>query len=74
MIRGFRLIARDSESRALRQVIAAAITAELERQGHTGGSHIDVDAMAGAIDHALNPPASSAEGKHPDELNATNDD
>jgi hypothetical protein len=30
--------------------------------------------MASAIDDALDPPAPTGEGRHPDELNATNDD
>ncbi|MHA6689645.1 hypothetical protein [Devosia sp. A449] len=55
-----------------RQVIAAAITKELERQGQAAS--IDVAALARVIDAALTPPPSDGEGRHPDELNATNDD
>lgn len=57
-----------------RQAIATAIKAELERQAQNGAVRIDVDALAEAIDIALDPPAPAGEGRHPDELNATNDD
>jgi hypothetical protein len=57
-----------------RQAIATAITIELERQAQAGASRVDVEAMASAIDDALDPPAPTGEGRHPDELNATNDD
>ncbi|MET3927024.1 hypothetical protein [Devosia sp. 2618] len=58
--------------RSRRQTIATAISAELERQGH-GGAHVDVRALAQAIDVALEPAAPISEGKHPDDLNANND-
>ncbi|MCR6670646.1 hypothetical protein [Devosia ginsengisoli] len=67
-------MAMDDEGGARRQAIATAITAELERQAHDGAVRIDVDALAEAIDMALDPPAPAGEGRHPDELNATNDD
>ncbi|SEP65786.1 hypothetical protein SAMN05428969_0340 [Devosia sp. YR412] len=54
-----------------RQAIATAITAELERQGKHG---IDVDALAEAVELALDPAPPASEGKRPGELNATNDD
>ncbi|QDZ12516.1 hypothetical protein [Devosia ginsengisoli] len=57
-----------------RQAIATAIKAELERQAQNGAVRIDVEALAEAIDIALDPPAPAGEGRHPDELNATNDD
>jgi hypothetical protein len=57
-----------------RDTIAAAITAELVRQDQDGAPDVDIDALADAIDAALEPPAPAHEGKHPDELNATNDD
>jgi hypothetical protein len=57
-----------------RQAIATAITAELERQALAGASRVDIDALAQAIDEALDPPPPANEGRHPDELNATNDD
>ena len=59
---------------ARRDTIAAVIVAELERQGGDAAQGVDVDALADAIDDALNAPAPADEGKHPDELNATNDD
>jgi hypothetical protein len=57
-----------------RQAIATAISAELERQALDGAARVDVDALASAIEDALDPPPPANEGKHPDELNATNDD
>ena len=57
-----------------RQAIVTAITAELERQARNGAARIDVEALAQAIDDAIDPPPPAAVGRHPDELNATNDD
>jgi hypothetical protein len=57
-----------------RQVIATAISAELERQARDGAVRVDVDALAAAIDEALAPDLPPEEGKRPEELNATNDD
>lgn len=57
-----------------RQAIATAITAELERQALAGAARVDVDAMATAIEEALDPPPPANEGRRPNELNATNDD
>ena len=57
-----------------RQAIATAISAELERQALAGAGRVDVEALATAIDEALDPVAPASEGKRPDELNATNDD
>lgn len=54
------------------ETIATAIAAELERQAREGAVRIDVDALAAAIDGALDPPAD--EGTRPEDLNATNDD
>lgn len=65
-------MAMDDDPR--RSAIATAIEAELNRQAHTDTARIDVDALAGAVDEALDPPPPAAEGKRPDELNATNDD
>ena len=64
-------MAMADEGGARRQSIATAIAAELDRQGAGG---IDVDALAEAIEDALDAPAPADEGKHPEELNATNDD
>lgn len=56
------------------EAIVTAIAAELERQAQAGAARIDVDALAQAVEHALDPPPPMAEGRRPDELNATNDD
>lgn len=74
MSRGFPSMAMDDDNGGRRQAIATAITAELERQAHDGEWRVDVAALAEAIDIALDPPAPASEGRHPDELNATNDD
>jgi hypothetical protein len=57
-----------------RQAIATALSAELERQAQSGASRVDVDALAEAVDRALDPVPPEGEGKRPSELNATNDD
>jgi hypothetical protein len=57
-----------------RQALVTALAAELERQAQSGASRIDVDALALAVDLALDPAPPAAEGKRPAELNATNDD
>lgn len=57
-----------------RQAIVTAISAELERQASAGAVRVDVEALASAIDEALDPAPPASEGRHPDELNATNDD
>lgn len=57
-----------------RQAIVTALRAELERQGRDGVTTVDIDALAEAIDIALEPLAPASEGRRPDELNATNDD
>ncbi|MBU1304659.1 MAG: hypothetical protein KKF33_03955 [Alphaproteobacteria bacterium] len=57
-----------------RSIIAAAITAELARQAEAGKTGVDIEAMAGAVDEALEGPPQIDEGKRPNELNATNDD
>ncbi len=57
-----------------RQAIATALAAELERQAQSGASRIDVDALAQAVEAALDPSAPVDEGRRPSELNATNDD
>ncbi|WP_240231678.1 hypothetical protein [Devosia lacusdianchii] len=68
-------MAMDSEEPARRQTIATAIAAELERQALDGAARIDVDALANAIDDALEAvDLPMAEGTRPEDLNATNDD
>ncbi len=61
-------------SQMRRQAIATALAAELERQAQSGASRIDVEALASAVENALDPDPPLAEGRHPSELNATNDD
>lgn len=65
-------MAMDDESGARRETIATVIATELERQARDGAARVDVDALATAIDIALDPPAD--EGTRPEDLNATNDD
>ena len=57
-----------------RDTIATVIAAELERQAHGGAARIDIDALADAIETAIAEHGDINEGRHPDELNATNDD
>ena len=68
-----------------RGTIAEVISSELDRQAHDGAIRVDVPALAEAIDVAIagdidpaGPTSGDAapidEGKHPDELNANNDD
>jgi hypothetical protein len=73
--RGYRPMETASHLPAMRrQAIATALTAEVERQAHAGASRIDFDALAEAVDVALEPEPPISEGKRPSELNATNDD
>lgn len=64
----------DDHAAIRRQAIATALTAELERQAQSGASRVDVDALAEAVETALDPVPPEGEGKRPSELNATNDD
>lgn len=57
-----------------RQAIATAISAELDRQAKDGEIRVDVEALAEAVDLALEPTPPASEGKRPSDLNATNDD
>jgi hypothetical protein len=57
-----------------RAAIGAAIATELERLARDGAVRIDVEALADAIEVAIAGHSDVGEGKHPDELNATNDD
>ena len=56
-----------------KQAIATAITAELERQARDGEPRVNVDALAEAIEIALDPVPPASEGTRPEDLNATND-
>lgn len=67
-------MATDHASGGRQAVIAQAITSELERQAHDGAARVDVEALAAAIERALDGHDPVAEGKRPDDLNATNDD
>jgi hypothetical protein len=64
----------DSDEGVRRQAIATAIAAELDRQAREGATRVDIEALAEAIDIALDPVPPVSEGKRPQELNATNDD
>lgn len=57
-----------------RQAIATAMTAEIERQASTGATRMDIEALAEAVDTALEPVPPASEGRRPADLNATNDD
>lgn len=74
MNRGFPLMETASSVSDRRTQIAAAISAELQRQADTAATRVDVDALAAAVDAALVPSAPFAEGRRPEQLNATNDD
>jgi hypothetical protein len=54
-----------------RESITTAIGAELQRQGVSG---VDIEALTEAIETAIGAHVPLSEGRHPDELNATNDD
>ncbi|WP_297105957.1 hypothetical protein [uncultured Devosia sp.] len=56
------------------EALVTALSAELERQAATGASRIDVEALAKAVEDALDPAPPMGEGRRPSELNATNDD
>jgi hypothetical protein len=56
-----------------KQKIATVLAAEIKRQGALT-PRLDLMKLAGAVDAVLESPASSDEGKTPDELNASNDD
>ena len=67
-------MAMDDEGGDRRETIATVIATELERQARDGAARVDVDALATAIDIALDAPAPADEGTRPEDLNATNDD
>ncbi len=67
-------MAMADKDNARRSIISAAITAELARQADAGAEGFDVEAIAAAVDAALDAPERIDEGKRPSELNATNDD
>lgn len=66
-------MATASPSTGRRAAIGSAIAAELERQARDGAMRINVDALADAVETAIAGQGDVGEGKHPDELNATND-
>ena len=59
-----------------KEVLTDVISAELDRQAHEGAHRVDVPALAEAIEAVIEPTpdAPPAEGKRPEDLNATNDD
>ena len=59
-------MAMDDDNGERRQAIATAIAGELERQARDGAARIDVEALAEAIDIALDPPAPASEGRQLD--------
>lgn len=61
----------DETGGARRQSIATALAAELERQGI---GQVDVQALADAVERGMEQKPPEAEGKRPEDLNATNDD
>lgn len=74
MDKDLRSMAIDPTTSGRQAVIAQAITSELENQAHDGTTSVDVDALAAAIDKALEGHTPASEGKRPEDLNATNDD
>ncbi|MDB5474167.1 MAG: hypothetical protein JWP99_1470 [Devosia sp.] len=64
-------MAMADQGSAHRVAIADALARELQRQG-IGGA--DTEALAGAVENALNQPPPAEEGKRPEDLNSTNDD
>lgn len=56
-----------------RLAVVAAISAEIQRQAIAGEQRIDIEKLADAVLHALDPRAPVAEGQRPDELNSSND-
>lgn len=65
------MVMADESVASRRESITTAIAAELARQGMSG---VDVEALAEAIETAIAAHVPVSEGRHPDELNATNDD
>ena len=64
----------DSTHPDKRLAITTALSEELERQAQSGATRIDIEALAEAVETALETDPPIAEGKRPSELNATNDD
>jgi len=73
MREGFPLMAMAETQGMRRQAITSAIAAELERQARDGAPRVDVEALAEAVDRALEPEPPVSEGKRPEDLNADND-
>ena len=68
------MVTVDPISADRRLTITSALSDELERQAQAGATRIDIEALAEAVETALEPDRPVAEGKRPSELNATNDD
>lgn len=65
------MVMADEAVASRRESITTAIGAELQRQGVSG---VDIEALAEAVETAIAAHVPLSEGRHPDELNATNDD
>jgi hypothetical protein len=65
------MVMADESVASRRESITTAIGVELQRQGVTG---VDIEALALVIETAIAAHVPLSEGRHPDELNATNDD
>jgi hypothetical protein len=57
-----------------RDTIARVISAELERQALDGAERVDIETLADAIESAIAEHSDVSEGRHPNELNSSNDD
>lgn len=59
------------------QTIVSALAAELQRQALGGAHRVDMDALAEAVEHALDDddhlPPPAGEGRRPEDLNSAND-
>lgn len=55
------------------RAIATALAGELQRQ-QIDAFGVDLDALANAVELAIDPPPPVAEGKRPGDLNSANDD
>lgn len=64
----------EDRSPSRHRAIVTALAAEIERQARAGASRIDIEALAVAAEAAIEARPPAAAGRHPSELNATNDD
>ena len=66
-------VALSWDAHNLRYALPLSVDTDLAL-GKTVVANVSRHVVAEAIDIALDPPAPASEGRHPDELNATNDD